>query len=167
MMIKIFGYSKERTTLNSIQLCGTHHANVYIKILRSWNRDYECENKIKQKYLDGSAFAIVILRAKLADATVLHMQLWTHNILFNIDLWLMKHWTKSVYFLVDNWLLSFNCFNQPYLARPGPIYKISQAKIGRFDPQSQFYLLKNYFSKRNYNDSNRPWDVLSIEIYRY
>ena len=36
-------------------------------------RDCECENKMEQNYLDGSAFAMVMLRAKDTGAAVLHM----------------------------------------------------------------------------------------------
>ena len=53
-----------------------------------WKVELETESAIRKKhyYLDGSAFAMVFLQAKHAGATVLHMQLWTHDISFNIDL---------------------------------------------------------------------------------
>ena len=51
-------------------------------------------------YLDVSAFAIVFLRAEHAGATVLREQLWTHDILFAIDFWLMNHETLNVHLLV-------------------------------------------------------------------
>ena len=54
-------------------------------------QEAELEKKIEQVYLDGSAFAIVFLRAKHAGGTVLHMQLWTLDISFNVyDLWTIK-----------------------------------------------------------------------------
>ena len=36
-------------------------------------RDCECENKMEQKYLDGSEFAMVFLRAIDAGAAALQM----------------------------------------------------------------------------------------------
>ena len=59
--------------MNSTYLCVTYQAFVCITIFRKLTRDCECENNTKQNYLDGSAFAMVILRAKHAAATVLHI----------------------------------------------------------------------------------------------
>ena len=53
--------------------------------------------KIKeQNNLDGSPFTIVFLLVNYVSATVLHMPLWTHNISFNIDLWLVNHGAKII-----------------------------------------------------------------------
>ena len=41
---------------------------------------------IEQNHSDDSAIAIVFLRAKRAGATVVHVQIWTHDIPFNNDL---------------------------------------------------------------------------------
>ena len=54
---------------------------------------------------------------------------------------------KNVYFLVDSLESSLNCLNQPYLARPSPIYKVSCVKIGRFDHTNIFLPYKNFFRK--------------------
>ena len=75
--------------------------------------DCDCE-KMEQKYLNGPAFAIVLLRAKHVGAAVIHMQLWTHDKSFEFDLWLKIHWTKSVHFLVENCYSSLNYLNQTY-----------------------------------------------------
>ena len=50
--------------MNSIELCITHQGNVYVQFLRCLARYWECNKKIEQNYLDGSAFAIVFIRAK-------------------------------------------------------------------------------------------------------
>ena len=97
-------------------------------------------------FLDGSALAIVFLRAKHAGATVLHMQFSTHHIFFTIDLWRMNHWEKSILFLVENLWSNLNLLNQRHLPRPGSIReKNKQVKISRLDLKSQIYSLRSYF----------------------
>ena len=59
---------------------------LYIKFLRILTRDWECNKKFEENYLEGSAFAIVFLRVKHAGATVLHKQFLTHDISFKIDI---------------------------------------------------------------------------------
>ena len=66
--------------------------------------------------LDGSAYAIVFLRAKYAGATELHMQILTHDISFNIDLSLMYYGTKTFYFSVENRCWSFSCLTEVILS---------------------------------------------------
>ena len=40
--------------------------------------------------------------------------LWTPDIVFNIDLWIIKLVKKIIYFLVENFSSSLNGLNQPY-----------------------------------------------------
>ena len=104
-------------------------------------------------------FAIVYLRAKHAGATVLHMQLWKHDVLFNIDLWGMNHWAKKVYFLVDNWNSRLNCFNLSYLARLG------QVKKNPIDLtyKVKFIRYKICLSIETYSDSDRSLTYLHLK----
>ena len=104
--------------------------------------DTESAKRIEQKHLDGSAFAIVFLQTKHDGETVLYMQLWTHDISFNIDLWLVKLWTKNVYSLVENWL---NYLNQTYLVCSGPICNKSHMTLGRFDQNINFFNLQLFY----------------------
>ena len=46
---------------------------------------------------------------------------------------------------------------------PGQISRKSQVEIGQFGQKNKLYTLGNfYFSNKNYCDSNRSWNVLSI-----
>ena len=139
--------------MNRFQLFVIHESYVYVSGMylyilskRSWTQEFEWEKKTEQNYLYCLAFAIVFLRAKRVGAIVLHMQLWTHNISFNIDLRLMSHWRKNVNFIVENWYSSLNCLNQPYLARPGPICQKIHVKIGGFDQKNQ-WRYENFYKK--------------------
>ena len=101
---KIMRYSHSESHYEQcIALWYTLNNFPYIKFLKSWTRGLECDKKIEKNYLDGLAFALVFLGAKHAGATVLHMQLWTLDSSFNVDLWLMNQWTKNVYFLEESW----------------------------------------------------------------
>ena len=86
---------------------------------------------------------MVFLRAKHAGAAVLHMKIWTPDISFNIDLGFVSHGTKSIYFIVEILYSSFNGFNQPFSARPGPISRKSLVKIGRFQKKLKIIPYKN------------------------
>ena len=85
--------------MKSFQLCSTHQSYLYvfqhILFLRSLTRDFQGEMKIEQNYLDGSAFAIVLPRAKYGGTAVLKMLFCTPNVSFNIDLRLMTSGTEK------------------------------------------------------------------------
>ena len=50
-----------------------HIKHIYKNFFASCVRECEWEKKTEQNYLNGSAFAMVFLRAKDAGAAVLHM----------------------------------------------------------------------------------------------
>ena len=50
------------------------------------NSKLQVQKENRTNIFGRSAFAKVFKRAKHAGAIVLHMHLWTHNTLFNIDL---------------------------------------------------------------------------------
>ena len=58
---------------------------------------------MREKFLYGSAFAILLLRARHADETVLKIQFWTPVISFSIELGLMTPWTEITSPFVENW----------------------------------------------------------------
>ena len=96
MMNENIGYSYAKPLWKVFRFV-VHFKHIYMYIfLRSWSHACECKKKVEQNCLDGSAFAIVFLRARHAVATVLHMQQWTHHIPLNMDLWFMNLGPKNV-----------------------------------------------------------------------
>ena len=103
---------------------------IHIPFFRSWTRDFDCEKKIGQKYLDGPVFTEVFLRVKYTDAAWFKILFWTPDISFNIYLSLVAPWTKVFNNSVENQYSSLNWLNQYHSAHPGPIFRKSQMKFG-------------------------------------
>ena len=160
MMNKIVGYSQTWVILNSIQLCGTYQANIFKSF-------FKCEKKIEQNYIDGSAFAIVILRAKHAGATVSirNFQHMISRLTLISDSRIIEEIVFS--FLSENWQLSLNLLNHPNVARRGPICKKKTRWILiELTRKVNYIPHKNCFPNKNYHDSDRPWDALPCEAKR-
>ena len=95
-------------------------------LLRSCTRDCECEKKIYQIYLEESSFPMVFLRAKDADAAVLHLFFLSLDILLNIDLGILNRETKNrQYLLKDSKLV----LSRPKPVTPSPPWPHFQKKI--------------------------------------
>ena len=61
------------------------------------------------KLIESFGIYYGILRAKHDGPAIVRRKFWTHDILFNIDLWVLSQGTKSGYFSVKIWysILSF------------------------------------------------------------
>ena len=84
-------------------------------------RDCDGEKKMKQNYLNGSDFVMLIPRVKDAGENVCHMAFYTPDILLIIDYGLQNHGGKNIYYSVDNGYSNLSCLNQSHQARCGPI----------------------------------------------